>query len=147
MQSPTKRTKFSKEDDEKLIALIRSQDTINWDSIALYMGNKNARQCRDRWNGYLNPAVEHGPWTKEEDSKLVSLLAEYGRSWTKISSYFPNRTDSQLKNRYNQLLRKDQQNQAKKIDIEKPKSTSQPPESSNQNFDFIPEFGDCIVNL
>lgn len=37
-----------------------------------------------RWLHYLDPTVNRGPWTPEEDRKLVSAYEEHGTKWSKI---------------------------------------------------------------
>ena len=105
-KKPHPRVPFSKDEDIKLKELVNNYGT-NWNVISEKMGNRNARQCKERWTNYLSPNVIMKPWTSEEDEFLKSKLAEFGPKWVKISSFFPNRTDIQLKNRWFVLMRKE----------------------------------------
>ncbi|EAY15029.1 Myb-like DNA-binding domain containing protein [Trichomonas vaginalis G3] len=69
------------------------------------MGNRNPRQCRDRYTKYLSPDLNKNPWTPEEDALLISKYHEIGAKWVKMSKFFNNRTDYSLKNRWNVLVR------------------------------------------
>jgi hypothetical protein len=99
------RLKFTPEDDERLANLIRQHGSKDWFVIAMIMGNRNARQCRDRYNNYLNPGLHHGEWTHEEDELLRAKHKEYGAKWHKISAFFVNRSDIGLRNRWLILAR------------------------------------------
>jgi hypothetical protein len=71
------------------------------------MPGKNARQCRERWINYLKPDLNTEGWTHEDDFLLVQKCAELGRKWVQIAAFFPNRTDSMVKNRFNKLYRRE----------------------------------------
>ena len=45
-------------------------------------------------------------WTIEEDIKLVKLFQQIGPKWTILMKEFPGRNDYQIKNRYNQSLKR-----------------------------------------
>ena len=98
--------KFSPDEDQRLIQLV-STYKADWKTIANLLGNnRNARQCRDRYVHYLSPTVNRGPWTDEEDQLLMQKYAELGSKWGLMSQCFNNRTDVQLKNRFNLLNRR-----------------------------------------
>jgi Myb-like DNA-binding domain len=59
----------------------------------------------NRWHKVLNPAVTKGPWTPEEDAKVLEVVAEFGpQKWTKIASYLPGRIGKQCRERYHNHL-------------------------------------------
>ena len=63
---------------------------INWSKIAEKLENKNARQCQTRWQNILDPNRVKGPWTKEEDNKLIELINKFGpEKWSHISTFLP----------------------------------------------------------
>jgi hypothetical protein len=69
------------------------------------MDQKNARQCKERWTNYLSPGINTAAWTRDEEALLIQKYAEFGPRWVAITKFFPNRTDSMLKNRFNRLRR------------------------------------------
>lgn len=97
--------KFSKEEDRRLIFLVSIFGEKDWRNLAKKMDGRNPRQCRERWQNYLNPNLNRQSWTKEEDEMLMKMKDEYGSKWKLISNYFQNRTDAMVKNRYNLLMR------------------------------------------
>jgi hypothetical protein len=70
------------------------------------MCTRNARQCRERWQNYLDPELRRSPWTAEEDLLLQAKVAEYGAGWHKISTFFVNRSPLSLRNRWQQFERR-----------------------------------------
>jgi hypothetical protein len=102
------RSKFSPAEDEQLRTLVDSIGPTDWCEIADRMPGRNARQCKERWTNYLSPTLNTAAWTRDEDFLLIQKYAEFGSRWTQIASFFPNRTDSMLKNRFNRLQRREQ---------------------------------------
>ena len=43
------------------------------------------------------------PWTNEDDIRLQSLVNQFGRKWTTIRTFFPDRSLSGVKNRYGRI--------------------------------------------
>lgn len=41
-----------------------------WSGVAESLPGRTGRQVRDRWNNYLNPVINHKPFTREDDIKL-----------------------------------------------------------------------------
>ena len=105
------KSKFSFEDDQKLKDLIAQN--LNWEQISLQMGKYTSRQCKERWELHLNPFINHGPWTSEEDQILIKTFQLIGSKWSTISQLLPNRTDMSVKNRWRLLNRL----KNKKIDL------------------------------
>lgn len=61
----------------------KNKDAKDWKLISqkLYFLNKrsdkifrNAKQCREHWNCYLNPNLKKGPWKPEEDIQLLKCI-------------------------------------------------------------------------
>ncbi|EAY00874.1 Myb-like DNA-binding domain containing protein [Trichomonas vaginalis G3] len=109
--------RFTEEDDQKLKQLVNEYGENNWDIIAKKMKGRNKRQCRDRWNRYLAPNVNHSEWTVEEEKLLMSLVPILSPRWREIAKHFSGRNDIQIKNRYkmiqNRLLHENQKENVK----------------------------------
>ena len=99
------KVKFTPEEDLKLIQIMTNNCCKNWKEVASMMQTRNPRQCRERWNNYLNPYIRNDPWNPQEDALLIKKYKEYGSKWRKISKFFVNRSDNALRNRYNLLMR------------------------------------------
>jgi hypothetical protein len=63
----TPRRRWTEAEDQLLRNLVAQYGAGNWDQIALFMPNRNTRQCRERWMLYLNPNINNGHWIKEKD--------------------------------------------------------------------------------
>jgi hypothetical protein len=103
--------KFSVADDDQLRSLVATLGTNNWTRIAERIGDKNARQCKDRWFNYLCPELNTACWSGEEDMLLQQKFLEFGNKWVRIAQFFPNRTGAMVKNRLNTLQRRDRKRQ------------------------------------
>lgn len=108
-RKPNKRTfpskvPFTKEEDARLERLVRLFGTVEWGSIAARMPTRNARQCRDRYNNYVNPNLKTGGWTQTEDEQLENLYALHGPQWTLLSQLVGNRSVNALRNRHFELV-------------------------------------------
>lgn len=108
-QKRPKRVKhmFSQEEDKRIRELVSQMGDSNWNLIAEHMCGRSARQCRERWRNYLAPNVKNIPWTDEDDEELLDLVNKYGPQWAKIASSFMFRTDTNVKNRWILLQRKE----------------------------------------
>jgi len=49
-----------------------------------------------RWQKVLNPDLVKGPWTAEEDQKVIDMVHKYGpKNWSAIASHLPGRIGKQ----------------------------------------------------
>lgn len=94
------RRMFSAEEDARLLGLVGDCRAPLWADIARAMGDRTARQCRERWCNYLNPDIRTEPWTEDEDSCLIEKVNELGHVWVAMSSFFNRRSESDVKNRW-----------------------------------------------
>ncbi len=109
--------KFQPHEDAVLFSLVTEHPDWRWPKIAKKLGTKNARQCRDRYMNYLDPRLNHEEWTEEEDLMLVALYDCYGQHWVKISNGLGRRSVNSVRNRWQLLSRRSEQE--KKVTIEK----------------------------
>jgi len=62
-------------------------------------------QCLHRWQKVLKPSLVKGPWTAEEDQKVVRLVNEHGaKKWSLIASHLPGRIGKQCRERWHNHL-------------------------------------------
>ena len=95
-----RRMKFLPEEDANLKRLVALYGDTSWVQIASNMPGRNIRQCRERWKHYLSCNRAKSPWTEEEDRLLFEKYCEFGPKWTKISRFFNERSDIQIKSRW-----------------------------------------------
>jgi hypothetical protein len=106
LSRPKSRKVFSQYEDNQLAALVAQFGTSSWVNVAKYMRTRTARQCRDRWNHYISPAINLNPWTTTEDKLLFAKYHEIGGRWSVLCHFFSNRTLNNVKNRWNSVMRK-----------------------------------------
>lgn len=77
----------------------------NWKSIAERLPHRTEVQCLHRWQKVLKPSLVKGPWTNEEDRKVVDLVKQYGaKKWSLIASNLPGRIGKQCRERWHNHL-------------------------------------------
>ena len=89
-----------------------SDGSHHWKTLAErmseMMGNGyqyNAKKLRGRWINHVDPCLKKGPWSKQEDNKLLELVTTIGNKWSEISRCIIGRTENNVKNRYNSLMK------------------------------------------
>jgi hypothetical protein len=92
------------EEDRTLIYLV-SQGHKNWGQVAHHMPGRTSKQCRERWNNYLDPTLVHTHFTAEEDITLVQLQKTLGNKWAAIAKLMPGRTENAVKLRFNAIAK------------------------------------------
>lgn len=101
------RSMFTVAEDRKLLKLVNdSGKRPNWRAISIIMKTRTPRQCRERYQNYLNPSLEHVNWTKEEDQLILEKFEDVGPKWNMIAKFLHGRTGNSTRNRYQSLQRK-----------------------------------------
>ncbi|XP_041046056.1 myb-related protein A isoform X3 [Carcharodon carcharias] len=99
------KVKWIPDEDEKLKKLVEEHGTEDWNFIANHFLNRTDVQCQHRWQKVLNPELIKGPWTKEEDQKVIELVQKYGpKRWSLIAKYLKGRIGKQCRERWHNHL-------------------------------------------
>ena len=99
------RTRWTEEEDKRLIRIIKKIGARKWNKIAELMKTRTAKQCRDHYANCLNPNIKKTLWSIEEEQILLEKYQEYGSYWSRIKRYLPGRTASMIKNYMKMLLK------------------------------------------
>ena len=79
-----------------------------WDFISSHFADRADVQCQHRWQKVVNPDLVKGPWTKEEDERVVELVRKYGpKRWTLIAKHLKGRIGKQCRERWHNHLNPD----------------------------------------
>jgi len=95
--------KWTKEEDSILIDLTNKFNNKNWNIISSHFEDKTPLQCFSRYKR-IRPGIIKGSWTREEDQKILELVNQYGRLWSKISKVLISRNGKQIRDRYINIL-------------------------------------------
>ncbi|KAK0134602.1 Myb-related protein A [Merluccius polli] len=99
------KVKWSRDEDDKLKKLVEQNGTDSWKLIAGHFTGRTDGQCQHRWQKVLNPELVKGPWTKEEDQKVIDLVHKYGpKRWSVIAKHLQGRIGKQCRERWHNHL-------------------------------------------
>jgi len=90
-------------EDEILKAGVMKYGKNEWARVASLLPRKTARQCKRRWEEWLDPMIKKTEWTREEDEKLLHLAKMMPTQWRTIAPMI-GRTANQCLERYGKLL-------------------------------------------
>uniref|UniRef100_A0A672MJW6 V-myb avian myeloblastosis viral oncogene homolog-like 2b n=1 Tax=Sinocyclocheilus grahami TaxID=75366 RepID=A0A672MJW6_SINGR len=102
------KVKWTQEEDDKLRKLVLNFGRNDWKYIAGLLPNRSEHQCQHRWFKVLDPDLVKGPWTKEEDEKVIELVKKYGnKQWAMVAKHLKGRLGKQCRERWHNHLNPD----------------------------------------
>jgi len=106
------RAEWTPEFDCYLKGLVSMYGAHNWVTISEEMNKhflgrpKSSKQCRERWCNKLDSAINHSPWTKQEEAMLILSHMRYKNRWCDIVNTLKGRHNNMIKNRFYSIFRK-----------------------------------------
>ncbi|CAL5201686.1 unnamed protein product [Lathyrus oleraceus] len=94
-----KKGPWTKEEDEILVDHIKKHGEGNWNAVQKESGiARCGKSCRLRWFNHLRPGLKRGPFTAEEERKILEFHFRKGSKWAQMAALLPGRTDNEIKN-------------------------------------------------
>lgn len=90
-------------EDEVLKAAVSKYGLNQWARVSSLLARKTPKQCKARWQEWLDPSIRKIEWSKEEDEKLLHLAKLMPTQWRTIAPIV-GRTATQCLERYQKLL-------------------------------------------
>ncbi|KAL7420724.1 RNA polymerase I enhancer binding protein [Cryptotrichosporon argae] len=84
--------KMNRLTDDELVSVVMHADARSayprfWQDIGLVVPGRPLKYVKQSVERMYDPLARKGPWTKEEDERLISLYNQYPGEWTKIAGF------------------------------------------------------------
>ncbi|TMW61764.1 hypothetical protein Poli38472_010827 [Pythium oligandrum] len=90
-------------EEDQILEYLVTQGCNNWGQIAERIPGRTPKQCRERWKNHLDPAINKGPYTEEEDRLILDAQSRLGNKWSQIAQLLKGRTEDSVKIRWKSL--------------------------------------------
>ena len=96
-----KKGKWTKDEDEVLERVVSSYGQKNWKKVSEFVKGRTPIQCLHRWTKILKPGLIKGPWTIEQDRKLLDWVNKEGPcQWSQCAEFISGRSGKQCRERW-----------------------------------------------
>ena len=93
--------KWTPEEDELLREYVSLYSEKQWKKVSEHIPGRAPIQCLHRWTKILKPGLVKGPWTHEEDQKLIAWVKKQGPGkWAQAANMIPGRSGKQCRERW-----------------------------------------------
>ncbi|KAI1209933.1 pre-mRNA splicing factor component-domain-containing protein [Annulohypoxylon truncatum] len=106
-------------EDEILKVSVSKYGLNQWARVSSLLPRKTPKQCKARWNEWLDPSIKKIEWSKEEDEKLLHLAKLMPTQWRTIAPIV-GRTANQCLERYQKLLDEAEQRESSGLGLTGP---------------------------
>ncbi|KAA0031610.1 transcription factor WER-like [Cucumis melo var. makuwa] len=135
-ETTVKKGVWTPEEDQKLIDYVNKYGHWNWRRLPKFAGLlRCGKSCRLRWMNYLRPNIRRGGFSLEEEETIIQMYAQIGGRWSTMAGVMPGRTDNDIKNHWNTVLKRrvmKQQIEKKKMLIKLANKPPLPPPTATQ---------------
>lgn len=95
---------WTREEDQLLLHHIKHcKKPVKWKLISTYFKTKSSRQCYSRYK-QINPDLNKGKWTKEEEDCLFKYIEKLGKKWSMLAKMLRTRSSKQIRDHYNNCM-------------------------------------------
>ena len=107
-QDERKKGKWTKEEDEILEGVVLTFGQKSWKKVSEFVKGRTPIQCLHRWTKILKPGLIKGPWTIEQDRKLLDWVEREGPGqWSQCAEFITGRSGKQCRERWFNTLNPD----------------------------------------
>ena len=93
--------KWTEDEDILLQQIVPVYNERHWRKISQHMKGRSAIQCLHRWTKILKPGLVKGPWSADEDLRLMTWVQEKGPiKWAQCAHLIPGRSGKQCRERW-----------------------------------------------
>jgi hypothetical protein len=93
--------KWTENEDEILKELVPLYGGKSWKKIAENIKGRTPIQCLHRWTKILQPGLVKGPWSIQEDRKLIEWVKKEGPTrWSQCAEFISGRNGKQCRERW-----------------------------------------------
>ncbi|KAF9923565.1 Myb-like DNA-binding domain protein, partial [Modicella reniformis] len=104
-----RRGRWTEEEDGALRISATTFGESHWTKVQHHILGRTDVQCRERYMNVLSPKVKSGPWTDEENIRLVELVEVDGmKKWSDVALNMEGRTDNQCARRYRMICKEEE---------------------------------------
>lgn len=96
---------FTPDEDRRLLDLYAVHGQ-HWRLLSQFMPGRSDGQCKRRYTRALDPALNKGPWSPDEDRALAELQAVHGDKWAIMARELPGRSGYLCRERWHHVLAK-----------------------------------------
>jgi len=86
-----------------IIAIANSRPLL-WREFAKHIPGRSNKDCRKRWWNSLADNTIKGPWSEEEDERLIEGVQKNGCNWNVVSRAVGTRNSDQCSSHWSQVL-------------------------------------------
>ncbi|KAM7269849.1 hypothetical protein ACFE04_025346 [Oxalis oulophora] len=145
-KSKVKKGRWSRQEDSILVTHIETHGHQKWTLVPKFAGlERCGKSCRLRWINYLRPNLKRGNFTKKEEETIINLKSSWGNKWSKIAAKLPGRTANEIKNLWNNHLKK-RLPQSHKTNIHKKQTQENSSTSASKAFSSTASASTNLIN-
>ncbi|XP_067209694.1 snRNA-activating protein complex subunit 4 [Linepithema humile] len=100
-----KKGRFTLAETQQLFCAIKKYGKDFRKIAHVVMPNRTSSQLINRYNTIITKANGRNLWTAETDMQLIQLHKKHGNNWSYIAKYFSGKTRTQVRHRFNAILK------------------------------------------